>query len=137
MACRQIASGFRGQAQDEDFRVILSVWPRRFSWTRTVAGGGRGPARPGFAAPFGRAPGSSGREPPVDRHADRDRRYAERHHRAGEAFEPVELGGDDDECQHEASAEQQQCGLGIAHRLQPWNEAPILPPSRYRDKPGS
>ena len=135
------AQGRRTGARRRSDRVAvpsyLSFRPRRFSWSCATARGGRGAARSGFAAPSRRALRSSRREPPVDRHADRDCGDAERHRRAGDAFQPVELGGDDDERQHEAGAEHQQCGLGIAHALQPWNEAPILPPSRCRDKPGS
>ena len=124
-------------AIDRPRLLILSLRPRRFSGTRAGTSGRRGAARPNFAAPSGGAPSSFGGEPPIDGHADRDRGDAERHHCAGDAFEPVELGGDRGEGEHEAGAEHQQCGLGIAHALQPWSEAPILPRSRCRDKPGS
>ncbi len=59
-------------------------------------GCGRGAPRPGLAARFARPSRRFGRQPPVDDHAERDRRQAQRHQAAGDAVEPIDLDHDDD-----------------------------------------
>ena len=113
-------------------RRLLSFRPGRFSWSCPAARSRRRAARAGFGSASRRTRCGSRREPPINGHADRDCGDAERHHRACEPLKPVELGCDDGERQHEAGSEHQQCGLGIAHALRPWSEAPILQPFRCR-----
>ena len=99
--------------------AALSGRPCGFSGTRPPTSSSRGAAHPRLGAAPRRTPRSSRRETPVDGHADRERRDAERHRRAGDTREPLRLGGDHNERQDETSAECEQGGFGIAHRLRP------------------
>jgi len=99
--------------------AALSGRPRGFSATRTPAISRCGAARPWFGTASRRTPQGSRRETPVNCHADRESGDAERHRRASDTREPLRLGGDHNECQDDASAECEQRGFGIAHRLRP------------------